>query len=195
MMKSSFIALSLLFSATLFATEKDSYYSQLESWFEAGTAVNFENVDGIWTGRCFDKPEPSATYNAALVSLEQNAVGPGLGSETTTYLGILHLLGASPDHFDDYTDFQYLRKQFRNDANRLTSLSVNQTGDLFWLVPQGLNSKGPDMKHTIRMYNGYLVVQAFNTKKNNTLPTGSRKTISGVKVGPFRYCYFFKKLN
>jgi hypothetical protein len=208
LLASGFSMANALSTSPMDTSGSQSYYDQLRDRFQAGTAVTYEELRGMMTGRCFEKWTPNAAVNDILLSYEHSDVsdpGPGFPKPSVIqYLGeSVHLDGnnrALPsdywDNYDAQKDPEELRTGVANTVLKGQYFPVVQdsSGNLTWMIDLEPN-KRPDILYTIKKYQDEIVIEGTNLIANNTYYSDALgKVVKAVEAGPISYCYYFKKL-
>jgi hypothetical protein len=182
-----------------------SHFDTVGSWFAQSTNVTLDSLrDGqLWSGRCFDRWNKDLATNIAFVPTQaKNDDGPGFpDSDEPLFIGMLVFPDSDnrdlpSDHFDNVTDFDRWRGVVLDAANAKNYLpaSVDKDGVVSALYDFEPNNR-PDLRYSVKQYQNYLVVEAYNLIDNNSMYSDSTgKLETKVPVGPKSYCYFFKKL-
>lgn len=186
-------------------TAGPTYYDSIAEWFKQGTNVSIDEMRGTaWSGRCFHKWNENMSLNSEIVSYEKDNedVGPGFPAPNSPlYIGSLaHIDGAGrylpPDFFDHGDDLEQSRQITANgvDAGQLSSVATTETGALTWTFDLEPNRR-VDLRYTVKKYQDYLVLEGENLIAGNSFYSGATGRVqSRVALGPWQYCYYFKKL-
>jgi len=196
-MKSLLVLFLVLLPVTGFAeTQNETIFSILQSWYENGRNVKWNEIKGSYSGRCYFMNKPDQPYPSILTyapSLDDN--GPGFDPVLPLMVEIVQWSDSSKT-FQDYDnisadevkDFQkYIRTYLaKYSAGLVEDPTVTQKYDL---EP----NNRPDFLQEYRVYDSYIVHRATNLIGQNLgLPSGN---VFVKENQVFSMCYFFTQVG
>ena len=177
-------------------TQPKNYFEQIGDWIETGSNATLKDVQGAWTGRCFEKVAPTVANSALLLSHQKDEVGPGF--ESATYLGQMVSYVGGADYFDEYdidADTAGAQDVFLGIiADKKYTPVSTESGTLQWTMDFEPNGR-IDMEYSASLSRDFIVIEGVNLINGNIIWSNSlRKNVHDVKPGVWSRCYYFKQL-
>jgi hypothetical protein len=174
------------------ATSAPSYYDNLNGYFTNGLMPSFSEIQGIWSGRCYNATTPNEPKGMLLMADFVTTLPADNGNNgplfpppppTTSFNMALGSRGdEAADTWDNPTPAALGEVKAYMDSPDFRSMVANyQNGSIV------SNNEAGGLQFLIRKFSNYFVAQNIILRDDPA---------SQVKAGTvFAACYFFKKIN
>lgn len=206
-MKALILALTMLASATAFAgkekpapkpkpVEQPTPFSELAEAWEKGMPVKFDEVDGFYSGRCYERSAKS-TVLPGLLAIQTVDAGPNFPTKSENYICRSYNTSKYPtaDAYDHISTDEQKKKLLENVGrySQYMSQAKEEEKGLTYTEYFG-GTLTPAHKGEIRMSNGYFLFRFITVAplEMTERATGYRKEFDAGVVT--EYCYFFKQI-
>lgn len=206
-MKALVFVLALFASASAFAgnnkpapkpkpVEAPTPFSELAAIWESAAPLKFDDIDGIYSGRCYERAGKSAMLPGLLVIQTYDA-GPNFPKNSENYVTRYYHSDKypAPDAFDLISTDDQKKKLFENIPRIGKTSSVAKEEEKSLTYSEFFDgTRTPATKAEYRVSNGLFIVR-FNAVAGVVLTervTAQRKEFNAGDVT--EYCYFFKQI-
>jgi hypothetical protein len=177
------------------AVKGETRFQTLKNWFSQGRRLNYAQVKGFYSGRCFVVNEQNKPAPVMLSYLEEKVgedAGPGFPNSIEKNIFVATFESKSPDYFDSESRFQQNRAEIESVARyEWTKMKTTENENtITWYYDWEPNGNF-DEKNEFVVYNDYIVQRG----------TALIKQEYGRNVGvknpgdDLLMCYYFKQLD
>ncbi len=188
--------LTLLFSQSLLAGNNISVFnddldifSELKSWFDNGENVSFEEVEGFYSGRCYNTQHRSTPGNSLLGIYKKEIDNDNGPAFPPFYIKRIVEGGRADEAANFYDEFEGVKSELENIWDEHSDIE-----DYEGTISSTLGATPDSSKLVIKRAGEYLVLGyiAQSDAKINPRLGG----VFNVSSGEFWLaCYYFKKLG
>lgn len=206
-MKALALALTILSYSPAFAAkdkpapkpkpvEQPTPYSELASAWENGGPLMFDQIDGFYSGRCYERDAKSIML-PGLLAIQTYDAGPNFPKYSENYVHRFYYSEKypAPDAFDLISTDEQKKKLFEQLPRFSRTISPAKNEEKGLTYSEYFNGTlQPALKAEARMSNGLVVLryQAVAGVEITVRATGERKSFDAGATT--EYCYFFKQI-